>query len=222
VRGPRVLPFPRRGLGRAALGEAAAALRAGRLLAFPTDTVYGLGAGAFRRGALRRLKRLKGRARGKPFAVLVESVPAAERLARLNARARALARAFWPGALTLVLVPRGRGRRLPRGPGGVALRVPAHPGLKRLIRASGQPLAATSANRSGHPECRTAAEAASEFGPALALVLDGGRVHGKASTVVDLTGPGPVLVREGALAWRRVRRALARGRGAAGRRAGAR
>lgn len=209
MRTPRVLPFPPSGGAKPDLERAAAVLRRGGLMGFPTDTVYGIGTHALKPASIERMKALKGRDPRKPFAILIESARAVSRLTHMDARARALARAFWPGGLTLVLPPRASARALPKGPTGVALRVPGHAGLRKLMRlAGGVPLAASSANRAGEPECKDAAQTVAAF-PDLDLVLDGGAVHGRASTVVDLTGPEPQLTREGAVPWGRVLEVLA-------------
>lgn len=210
ARRPAVFKLRGRALSAAQVREAVRILRSGGLLAFPTDTVYGLGADARHRGALRRLYALKRRDPGKPLAILVESRRKAERLARFDARARALARAFWPGGLTLVLPPTAAGRRLPRGPRGIGLRVPDHSGLRRVLKAAGTPLAATSANRTGSPECRSAGEVLKTFGDSIDGLLDGGRARGRPSTVADLAGPDAVVLRSGAVSDGRLRRALER------------
>lgn len=190
-----------------------AQLAEGRLVAYPTETVYGLGSFA-NSGALDRLARLKGRPAGKPFLLLINGVEmlGAVGLA-LNSYARILAREFWPGPLTLVL--RGGEGRVPdrlRGPeGGIAVRWTSHRGVARLLYHLGQPLTSTSANLPGRPAA-PGAEAIVQFFPeAIAsgelVVLDGG-VLGNVppSTLVDCTGPAPRLVREGAIPRHELRR----------------
>lgn len=189
--------------------KAAAILRRGGLIAFPTDTVYGLGTNALRREGFRRIYALKGRDPRKPLPVLVESLARAEALAHLDPRARALARAFWPGPLTLVLKTKALGRRA-SGADTIGLRVPDHAGVRALIRAAGAPLAATSANRSRHPECRSAEEVASALGKDIDFILDGGTLHGTPSTVVDLTGPEAGILRWGQLPEREIWEVLKR------------
>ncbi len=198
----------------AALPQALAHLAAGGLLAYPTETVYGLGARA-RGPEVRALARLKGRRPDKPFLLLVadRAMAEAQGLA-FNAAASALARAFWPGPLTLVL-PGGSGR-LPdalRGPeGGIAVRWTSHPGMARLVGALGEPLTSTSANLPGSPPAPGAEAIVRDFAPAVEagtlVVLDGGVLgNSPSSTVVDCTRPAPRLIREGALTLAELRRA---------------
>ena len=181
-------------------------LRSGGLLAYPTETVYGLGSAPDARG-VDALAELKGRAPGKPFLLLIAGPAMAERYGlAFNVAAKALADAFWPGPLTLVL-PGAEGR-LPdrlRGPeGGIAVRHTSHAGMARLIKAIDLPVTSTSANRPGGPPAAGADRLAQLFPDAIAagqlLVLDGG-VLGNVppSTVVDCTKAAPTIVREGAL-----------------------
>lgn len=198
----------------AALPQAVAHLGAAGLVAYPTETVYGLGSRA-RAAEVRALARLKGRRPDKPFLLLVadRAMAEAQGLA-FNAAASALARAFWPGPLTLVL-PGGSGR-LPdalRGPeGGIAVRWTSHRGMARLVAAVGEPLTSTSANLPGSPPAPGAEAIVREFAPAVEagtlLVLDGGVLgNSPSSTVVDCTQPAPRLIREGALTLGELRRA---------------
>lgn len=187
------------------------------LLAYPTETVYGLGS-APTVTALAALSRLKGRQPGKPFLLLVDSRRMAEDWGLvLSASARALSDAFWPGPLTLVL-PGGEGR-LPdelRGrEGGIAVRHTSHRGIARLVTATGRPLTSTSANRPGGPPAPGADRLVDLFKEEVdrgdLLVLDGG-VLGNVppSTLVDCTGVMPRLVREGAIPRAELRRAAGR------------
>lgn len=177
-------------------------LRAGRLVAFPTETVYGLGADATSADAVRGIFAAKQRPADNP---LIVHVPAAEHLADVAAQvtplAERLAAAFWPGPLTLVLDAR---RALPRettgGLGTVAVRVPDHPVAAALLRAAGVPVAAPSANRSGRPSPTTAAHVLADLDGAIDAVVDGGRCPvGVESTVVDARGEVPAVLREGAV-----------------------
>lgn len=188
-------------------------LRADGLIAYPTETVYGLGSLA-RDAGLDALAALKGRPPGKPFLLLVSDLEMLERTGlMLGPSARALAREFWPGPLTLVL-PGGDGTvpaRL-RGPeGGVAVRWTSLAPLAALIGAIGEPITSTSANRPGGPTAPGVAAIEELFAEAIGdgtlLVLDGG-VLGNVppSTLVDCTGPVPRLVREGAIPRRELRR----------------
>lgn len=200
-----------------AIPVVAAHLRAGGLLAYPTETVYGLGS-AIGPEALAELAQLKGRVRGKPFLLLVADRTMAESAGLVfNASAAALANGFWPGPLTLVL-PGGEGR-LPdalRGPeGGIAVRHTSHRLMARLVAGLGEPLTSTSANRPGEPPAPGPEKIAEFFRAAVAsgrlLILDGG-VLGNVppSTVVDCTQVAPRMIREGALPRSELRRAVGR------------
>ncbi|HKW40055.1 MAG TPA: L-threonylcarbamoyladenylate synthase [Gemmatimonadales bacterium] len=201
----------------AALPQAVAHLSGGGLIAYPTETVYGLGSRA-RATEVQALARLKGRRPDKPFLLLVadRDMAEAQGLAFSDAAA-ALARAFWPGPLTLVL-PGGSGR-LPntlRGPeGGIAVRWTSHRGMAQLVRALGEPVTSTSANLPGGPPAPGAEAIMRDFAAAVEagtlLVLDGGVLgNSPPSTVVDCTRPSPRLVREGALTLAELRRAVGR------------
>lgn len=185
----------------AALARAARRLRRGGLVAFPTETVYGLGADATSDRAVSAVYTAKRRPRRNPLIVHVASLAAARRLARFDRRAERLARAFWPGPLTLVL------RRRPGAPisrlataglATIALRMPDDPVALALIRAAERPLAAPSANRSGAVSPTRARHVRQSLGSRVGLVLDGGPCRvGVESTVLDLAGPEPRLLRPG-------------------------
>ena len=181
-----------------ALERAIELLREGQMVAFPTDTVYGLGALAFDREAIERIYLVKGRDATRPISVLVGSPAAlAEVTAGMNALARALAEKFWPGALTLV-VPRHPA--LPDNLSAqrtIGVRMPDHPVALALLKQAG-PLTGTSANLSGQPSASTAQEVYVQLSGRIPLILDGGRTPGGApSTVVDCTGGQPVILRPG-------------------------
>jgi L-threonylcarbamoyladenylate synthase len=192
-------------------------LDASRILAYPTETVYGLGS-APTIAALDALAAFKGRAREKPFLLLVSDRAMAEGWGLVfPPSAKALAEAFWPGPMTLVL-PGGEGK-LPdrlRGPeGGIAVRHTSHALIAQLIGRLGQPLTSTSANRPGLPPApgpeRIAEMFARELNRGELLILDGGALGNvPPSTVVDCTGPEPALIREGALPRAELRRAVGR------------
>ena len=178
----------------AAIDEAAQLLRAGEIVAVPTETVYGLAARADSVEAVAAIYRAKGRPDFNPLIVHVADVAEAERLAVLDERARALAARFWPGPLTLVL-PKREGAELAAavtaGLPTVALRCPAHPVMRALITAAGVPLAAPSANRSGGVSPSCAAHVAASLAGRLGLVLDGGDcVAGIESTIIALREGG--------------------------------
>jgi len=211
------LPFVRDDEIDAALPRIVAHLSGGGLLAYPTETVYGLGSRA-RAPDVQALARLKGRRPDKPFLLLVSQREMAEAHGlAFNEAAHALARAFWPGPLTLVLP--GGGGRLPdqlRGPeGGIAVRWTSHRGTARLVAALGEPLTSTSANRPGQAPAPGAEAIVRDFAAAVdqgtLLVLDGGVLgNSPPSTVVDCTQPAPRLVRPGALTVAELRRAVGR------------
>lgn len=183
-----------------------------RVLAYPTETVYGFG-GAIDRESVANLIRLKGRPAGKPFLLLIDGSNMVARLdLQLPTYAATLAARHWPGPLTLVL-PGGLGR-VPeqlRGPeGGIAVRWTSHPSVRRLIRAYGEPITSTSANRPGVPPAMTVAEILTQWADAVARgdlrVLDGGRLTPSApSTVVDCMGRHPRVIRPGAIPARVLR-----------------
>lgn len=188
----------------ALLDQAVRRLAAGGLVAFPTETVYGLGGDATSDGAVAAIFAAKGRPRFNPLIAHVASLAAAAALVEFDARARALAERFWPGPLTLVL-PRRPDSPLSllvsAGLDSVAVRMPDHPVAQALLAAYGKPLAAPSANRSGAVSPTEAAHVAQSLGPDAALILDGGPCRvGVESTVLDLSGPVPLLLRPGGLA----------------------
>lgn len=198
------------------IARAAEVIRAGGLAAFPTETVYGLGANALSAHAVANIFTAKQRPLNDPIIAHVAD-DGWEELAdlrdpRVAAPARALARACWPGPLTLVLP---RGRRIPAnvtaGLDKVGLRMPAHPVALALIRASGVPIAAPSANRFGHTSPTTAAHVLDDLRGRIDLVLDGGPARiGVESTVLDLTGETPQILRPGGLSRERLEEVLAR------------
>ncbi len=183
------------------LAEAARLIRAGELVAFPTETVYGLGADATNERAVARIFEAKGRPHFNPLISHVANAGDAQRFVTWNATADRLAQAFWPGPLTLVL-PRASGSAIAllttAGLDSVAIRAPDHPMALALIRAAGCPIAAPSANRSGAVSPTRAEHVAESLGGRVALILDGGPCTvGVESTVLDLTGETPTLLRPG-------------------------
>lgn len=194
-----------------AVEEAARVLRAGGLVVFPTDTVYGLGADPANPEAVERIYQVKGRESGKPLQLLLADSSQLPTVAvEISELAWQAARCFMPGGITLVL-KKAPGVPLSVVAGGatVGVRVPQYDLCRALIRAFGGPVAATSANRSGGPSPATAAEAAEQVGDAVDLVLDGGPCPvGRDSTVLDLSGPEPRVLREGAVSLAELRRTL--------------
>ena len=184
-----------------AIAAAADVLRAGGLVAFPTETVYGLGADATNARAVAGIFAAKGRPLFNPLIAHVADAGDVARFAILDRRAETLATAFWPGALTLVLTKSADcsiADLTTAGLDTVAVRVPSHPVARALIRAAGVPVAAPSANRSGHVSPTTAAHVEADLGDSVAMILDDGpSAVGIESTVVDLSGPQPTLLRAG-------------------------
>ncbi len=184
-----------------AIDDAARFLRQGGLVAFPTETVYGLGADATNDLAVAGVFSAKGRPTFNPLIVHVPNLMVAERFALFDERARALTRAFWPGPLTLVVTLRpGAPISLlaTAGLDTVALRCPAHPVALQLLMAARTPIAAPSANKSGRVSPTTAQHVDADFGATLDLILDGGPTEvGLESTILDASGDGLRLLRSG-------------------------
>lgn len=193
--------------------RAAAVIKRGGLVAFRTDTFYGIGANPFDGEAVRRVNELKGRD-GKPILVVLSDYRRAGRLIDpCTATYERLSELFWPGPLTLVV---GASAVLPAeltaGTGTIGVRLPADPNVRRFVEACGGVLTATSANRSGEPPARSASDVSRAFPTGLDLIVDDGATEAlEPSTVVDVTGGEPRLIREGALPWRRLLDALAAG-----------
>ena len=184
------------------LARAAALLKDGALVAFPTETVYGLGADARNGEAVAGIYAAKGRPSFNPLIVHVSDLAAAEALVTFDAAARALAQAFWPGPLTLVLPLRpgaGISSLVTAGLGTLAVRVPSHPAAHALLETFGGPVAAPSANPSGRISPTTAAHVRAGLGDRIAAVLDDGPCTvGLESTIVGFA-PDPVLLRAGGI-----------------------
>ncbi|MBW7920557.1 MAG: threonylcarbamoyl-AMP synthase [Rubellimicrobium sp.] len=194
------------------IARAAALLREGRQVAFPTETVYGLGADARDDRAVAGIYAAKGRPAFNPLIVHVADTDTAQQIAAFSPKARALADAFWPGPLTLVLPLRagaGISRLVTAGLDSVALRVPAHPVARALLAAFGGPVAAPSANPSGRISPTTAAHVVAGLSGRIAAVLDGGATPvGVESTIVGFDSDAPVLLRPGGVAGEDIARVL--------------
>ncbi|HEY5228327.1 MAG TPA: L-threonylcarbamoyladenylate synthase [Opitutaceae bacterium] len=193
------------------LSRLARLLREGEIVAVPTETVYGLAGDATSAAACRKIFAAKGRPSSDPLIVHIASIRELSRVAHPNAAALRLARAFWPGPLTMILpktevIPGAATANLP----SVAVRMPSHPLFRRLIRLSGVPLAAPSANPFGYVSPTTAAHVLKSLGRKIRHILDGGPSRiGVESTIVDLRDPGhPVLLRPGAITRSQLSRAL--------------
>ncbi len=210
----RAVPFWSPEEVEASIQDTIAHLNQRRVLAYPTETVYGFGGGVDHE-SVRNLVALKSRPRGKPFLLLIAGVDMLARLdLRLTHAASSLAARFWPGPLTLVLP--GGDKRVPpelRGPeGGVAVRWTSHHALGRLIRAYGDPITSTSANRPGSPPADSAAIILRDWWDAVARgrlrILDGGTLKpSEPSTVVDCTGARPRVIRPGEISSETLREA---------------
>ncbi len=198
----------------AAIHDAAALLRGGKLVAFPTETVYGLGANALDSAAVARIFEAKGRPQFNPLIVHVADAAAAEKLVDINRDALKIMAAFWPGPLTLIL-PRLKNCPVSdlcsAGLPTLAVRVPAHPVALTLLRETGVPVAAPSANRSGTISPTTPAHVAQSLGDAVDMILAAGPCKvGLESTVLDLSGPEPLVLRPGAITADDIAAALGR------------
>ena len=186
-----------------AIRVAAEHLREGRLVAFPTETVYGLGGDATNSRAVAAIFEAKGRPQFNPLIVHVAGIANAKTQAEFTPLGIRLAEAFWPGPLTLVLRRRADSDLCDLVSAGletVAIRVPDHPIAQALLKAAGRPLAAPSANRSGRVSPTQAEHVQTDLGERVGIILDGGpTAHGLESTIIDATGEAPVLLRTGAV-----------------------
>jgi L-threonylcarbamoyladenylate synthase len=198
---------------RAAVADAARSLRDGGLVAFPTETVYGLGADATNAAAIARLYAAKGRPMFNPLIAHLSDLDAARRIADFDAQAIRLAKAFWPGPLTLVL-PKATGCAVAdlatAGLDTIAVRVPAHPVARQILRAFGGPVVAPSANLSGHVSPTTATHVQNDLEGRIDLIVDGGAVEvGVESTIVGCFDI-PMLLRPGGVPRGEIERVLGR------------
>ena len=199
--------------GDAATAEAARVLAEGGLVAFPTETVYGLGADATNAAAIARLYQAKGRPAFNPLISHVSDLAAAEKIAHFDGSAVALARAFWPGPLTLVLpkaLPCAVAELATAGLETIAIRVPSHPVARAILHAFGKPVVAPSANLSGHVSPTTAAHVQADLKGKIDLIVDGGAVDvGVESTIVGCF-EAPMLLRPGGVLREEIERVLGR------------
>ena len=193
------------------LSRAAEIILSGGLCAVPTETVYGLAANGLDSAAVARIYEVKGRPETKPISLLVSGPECLSLFCRdIPESARVLAEAFWPGPLTIIL---SRGDSVPdivtAGGGTVGVRCPDHPLTLELLRLCGVPLATPSANISGMPSPKNAGSVLEYFDGKIECLIDGGKCSvGIESTIVDLTGPAPRILRRGGLSPRRIEKAL--------------
>jgi len=195
---------------RAGLLRAITILRSGGVVAYPTDTLYGLGVDPRSTRAVERLFDVKEREPGKAVPLIAASIEQANEAAVFDARARQVAESLWPGALSIVLQARNLLRSgILAADGSVAIRVPAHPISQALAAGFGFCITATSANLSGEPPTASPAVVARSIGNRIDFLFDAGESPGgPPSTIVDLRSPEPRLIRAGAVAWERVLRSI--------------
>ncbi len=196
------------------IAQAIAALRAGEVVVYPTETFYGIGADAFAPVALERIFAIKGRDAAKTIALIAHDDAAAFAIAReVPDNARVLARAFWPGPLTLVMPARaGLPEALIGADGGVGVRVSSHPVARALAQGLGRAITATSANRAGEPPARTIVEARAGLGAKVKVFVEGGTLTGGApSTIVQCDRAGWRLLRAGVIGIAEIEAVLLKG-----------
>ena len=183
------------------INEAIGTLKGGGVVAFPTDTVYGVGVDPFRPEAVRKLYHIKGRPIDKPIPILVGSRGDVERVAQnLPPMFAQLAEQFWPGGLTLIVAAKGLPTEITAGGDTVGVRMPDHPMALALLQRFGGAIATTSANRSDEPPATSAEEVRSELGELVDIILDGGQTATSvASTVLDLSVSPPQIRRHGGI-----------------------
>jgi L-threonylcarbamoyladenylate synthase len=195
----------------ALIRRAVVVLQAGGVVAFPTETFYGLAVDAMNDEAIGRIFRIKGRTFTNPIALIAGDESGIGALvAEIPVAARKLMRAFWPGPLTLLFSASPRiSPRLTAGTGKIGIRISSHPIAAGLAARLGGPVTATSANLSGAPECVAAAEVLASLGDRVDLIIDGGATPGgKGSTLLDITADPPVCLREGAITRVNIQEAL--------------
>ena len=189
---------------RDAIQEAARWILNGGVVALPTDTLYGLAADPFSPAGVARVFAVKGRGAGRALPLIAaDAEQVAEHLGQLPPAGQRLAERFWPGPLTLlVTAPRGLARDVTGGTGNVGVRVPADAVARAICAEAGRPITATSANASGEPPTPDPDQVERTLGDRIDLLIDTGTTRGgAASTIVDVTGADPVLVRAGAISW---------------------
>jgi L-threonylcarbamoyladenylate synthase len=210
---PRIIKVEPVDPAPAAIKTAAAVIKAGGTIAFPTRCLYGLGSDAFKAAAVERLYTLKQRAAQKPILVLIDHPGQLDRLVtHVPGIAAKIMQQFWPGQVTLVFeAGKEVSAALTGGSGKIGIRLPGHPVASALVEAVAAPITGTSANLSGRPGCHRIRDLAPQLSHQLDLILDAGPLAGgRGSTVVDVTqGDRPVVLREGSISAREIMRAAA-------------
>lgn len=185
------------------------ALLEDKVIAFPTDTVYGLGVDIYDEKAVEKVFAIKGRPPAKGLIAMIGSLDQLEQVAKPSCTALTLIKRFWPGALTLVMEANTGLPELVKVKNSIGVRLPNHLLAQKLIQTAGFPLATTSANISGQPSALTATEVRAQLKGLVDLIVDGGAAYGqKESTIVDVMSDPPELIREGALSWQQIKEAL--------------
>jgi L-threonylcarbamoyladenylate synthase len=196
----RLLVVKEAGEREGGLKEGGTLLRSGNLVAFPTESFYGLAVDARNEGAISRLLKAKGRSPHNPILILISDMKEVDRVVtRIPHQARRLMEAFWPGGLTLIFEARKEiSPQLTASTGKIGVRLSSHPIATGLARALGRPITGTSANLAGQPACVSAQEVLSTMSNAVDLILDGGKTPGgRGSTVLDITVEPPRVLRRG-------------------------
>ncbi|HET57402.1 MAG TPA: threonylcarbamoyl-AMP synthase [Deltaproteobacteria bacterium] len=203
----RVILLDPRNPSETALSEAAGLLRDGGIIAYPTETLYGLGVDGTNEAAVEKIFTVKGRSHSIPVSLIIASWSDLEQLAlNIPPAGRKLAEAFWPGGLTLLFTAAPAvSKKLTAGTGKIGVRFSSDPVAALLARRLGRPITATSANRSGGAECHNSQEVIAALGDRLDAVVDGGTTPGPpGSTIVDVTVDPPLVVREGVISKSRL------------------
>jgi L-threonylcarbamoyladenylate synthase len=199
---PEILKVDGTNSEEAILHRAAEIVSGGGVIAYPTETFYGLGVDSTNEKAIRKIYVIKGRNFNNPISVIIDKE---DKLLELTEEvpesARKLMKAFWPGALTIVFKASGKvSALLTAGTGKIGIRLSSHAGARSIAQKLGRPLTATSANKSGTQECTTALEVASQIGDKIDVIVDLGKTPGgKGSTIIDVTSDPPQVLREGTI-----------------------
>lgn len=191
-------------IDKSIIEKAAQLIKAGKIIAFPTDTIYGLGADATSDKAVKKVFRIKGRSINKSLSINVPNLEMAKKIAIISPLAQKLIKAFWPGALTIVLPLREKNMLSPfitAGRGTIGIRIPSHPIPIELMKNLDIPITSTSANISGYPSPLNTQMVNDQLGKKIDFIIDGGTTNLKeSSTIIDMSEDVPTLIREGALA----------------------